>query len=114
MRRAIFWGIIGMVLPLVSYSHEQAEEPEKIYVHPNQVSIGDQGIFAFIKDQWIPVTAVYADVFGVYIVGVANYPYTPWICRVPGCNYNNNGADTTCRRWDARKQQLCGGPRPPG
>lgn len=115
MKKAVFLGIIGMLLPMVSsYGEEQVKEPEKIYVQPSQVTIVDQGIFAFIKEQWEPVTAVYADAFGVYVVGIANYPYTRWICRASGCNYNNDGADTTCRRWDATRNKYCGAPRPPG
>lgn len=114
MKKAIFLGLIGMILPTISYSHERAEEPEKIYLRPSQVAIVDQGIFALVKDQWEPVTAVHADAFGLYVLGVANYPYTRWICRANRCGYNNDGNDTTCKRWDSDKQKYCGAPRPPG
>ncbi len=112
MKGTFLYTIIGIVLPLVTYA-QSIEEAGRVYVDSSQITFVGREIFVHIEGEWISVNAVYSDLLGMYIVG-AKYPNSRWICRAPGCYYNNSGSDDTCQREDLKTGKKCGAPRPPG
>lgn len=40
---------------------------EKMYLHPDQVAISQDGIFCFLNEQWIATEALHHDVSGLFI-----------------------------------------------
>jgi hypothetical protein len=109
MKKTMFLGIIGMLLPLFSYGQTvQETEMEKVYVTASQLAITNQKIFAFLEGQWIPVNGIHSDALGVYIKPCIDYARIRWICE---CGYNNDGEAATCQK-DLRTGGKCGKPRP--
>jgi hypothetical protein len=107
----MFIGIIGTMLPMISHGQlvkMREVEPQKCYIGPSQLAITDREMFAFVSGQWVAVNEIHSDAFGVYVLGITNYPYTRWICS---CSYNNSGSATTCQR-DLENGRKCGRPRP--
>lgn len=114
MKKMVFLGFVGMILPMISHGNPIEEaEVHKIYVEPSQLSFTTHEMFAYLDGGWALVSAIHADSLGLYIA-VANYPYTRWICRAPGCGYNNYVGDTTCQKRNEITGRLCGSPRPQG
>ncbi|MES2273361.1 MAG: hypothetical protein V4487_04145 [Chlamydiota bacterium] len=110
MKIALFLGVAGMMLPMVSHGQSvDKSEPQKVYIKPAQLLFEDREIFVYVEEQWVLVNAVHSDALGLFVTPlIANYPWTRWLC--PECGYNNNGADKTCQKEDYGKK--CGFPRP--
>ncbi len=110
MKKSLFFGILAMMLPMVSQAQEAVEtEMQKFYVEPSQIALEHQGIFAFVEGQWIPVTEIHSDTNGRYVAYARKIHPARWICE---CFYNNYGGDATCKRWDEISRTFCGKPRP--
>lgn len=111
MKTIVLLAFIGILLPVASYAQSAKEsEIQKIYIKPSQFTFTDEGMFAYVESEWIPVSSLYSDAEGVYLA-YSKYPWMRWICT---CGYNNYGGDQTCQRRDEINGKLCGRPRPPG
>lgn len=75
---------------------------EKIYVHPNQISISEQGIFVYVGNEWLAAESLHADASGVY-AGVSADLWT-WKCSYSDCGATNSA-------FSPNKCSSCGRPR---
>lgn len=111
MKKALVFGILSMMLPMVSQAQEAVEsEMQKIYVEPSQIAFAHQGIFAFVEGQWIPVESVSIDANGLY-AKPKNIHHGRWICPRSGCRYNNDPWQDFCQN-QLPSGALCMHPRP--
>lgn len=72
---------------------------EKIYVHSNQVSVSQNGIYVNVNNQWIPTDSLHTDAQGIYVMSdalVDEKKWGPmyWIC--PECGYQNSFTSNAC------------------
>ena len=107
MKKTVFLGILWVLSPMIvnAQNAQQVSEPQKIHLDFSQLSITEQGIFAFVSNNWVPVNTLYSDIQGFLAV-----IETRWIC--PRCLYNNSARAKTCERWYEVEKQYCGYPRP--
>lgn len=89
-----FFLIIGVFVVSQAFSQEKQEmnQSQKIYVHPDQISLLPDGIFVYLNNQWFPVDALYSDSQGIY----ANSGLTFWYC--PKCKWKNSVFDNKCKK----------------
>jgi hypothetical protein len=112
MKKMMLPGIIGMILPMISYAEpviEREVEQQKVYIEPAQLLFADREMFAFVAGEWVSVDTIQSDANGIFIKPCIDYSFVRWIC--PACGYNNDGEARTCQR-DLRTGGKCGYPRP--
>jgi hypothetical protein len=99
---------VTLVVALFGFSYAVcAKEPQfaankKVYVHPSQLYILENGIFVSMQNEWVPAESVHMDANGVYVM-VDNASNGAWYCRY--CNTANPAWRTEC------KNQACKKPR---
>lgn len=105
MKAALFL-VIGMILPM--FSHAQEAKEQRFNITPSQLAFTENGMFALIEGEWVPLEAVYSEAGGILAAIKKDPNLNRWICV---CKYNNNGWDTTCQRVYGNGEK-CGLPRP--
>ena len=92
MNRMFLFGIVLFASALFS------EEPnEKIRISSKDVHLTDQGIFVYVKGEWIPLQALSSDSKGLYYrLGYQDrHNGVSWRCNV--CKAWNFLSDNACR-----------------
>ncbi len=72
---------------------------EKTYIGPNQIYIGEEGLFINVNNNWVQTESIHTDVQGCYFNNVRADEFTlTWQC--PFCGRINGILDSYCKNKD--------------
>ena len=95
--------ILSLTFLIQGFSDNDLQVDKKIYVHPEELSLTKEGIFAKVYGLWLQMDAIEVDENGIYVIS-RTPSLSSWQCPASDCKAWNMNFLSKC--WN------CGTPRP--